>query len=545
MSRSVFASLVVSIVALGVAGASAISSGFSGVFQNQLATPQGTGFTFQGRIEADGVPHDGSCDLQFALYEDATGTTQVGGTDTLASPVAVTNGRFSALVNATGAFGVGAFDGDRRWLEVGVRCPAGSGSFTTLEPLTELTPVPYATFAMDSASLGGFPAEAYARYARVLIVNSGGTDAENGARLVAAMAEASAITPGRVLLLLEPGRFVLTAPLTVNATTDIAGIEGGVSTITNTSSQPTLQTVGGTVLSNLGISGGSGPGAVLEHTSGPLELNSVSLSATNAGFLLRSAAPSPNADITLNDSSFFATCISGTCIAVQGTGVSRFYFNDTDVYVGGISQANLVIAVQVASYMTVTGGNITASGRNGSLGAIAIDAAGSSPTISIEKAAVSATGAAGAGGGLTAIRSNHPLLVDQSSISANGHNGAFNFGIDTSSNVTLRDSRVLSHGGTQRMGLYLKDGGSHVIERTSIEVTGTDSGSPGIQQVDGVLTIRHSHIAAATASTPVFTQSGTATIVHSSLYGTPVGGSVICAATTDEATAFHVNTCPP
>lgn len=543
MSRPVILSMVVSLVALGVAGVSAISSGIPGVFENQLATPQGTGFTFQGRIEQDGLPFSGSCDLQFALYSDSAAASQVGSTDTLAAPVAVANGRFSAVVNATGAFGGEAFDGDRRWLEVGVRCPAGNGNFETLEPLTELTPVPYATFAMDSASLGGFPAEAYARYARVIIVNSGGTDAENGARLVAAMAEASAITPGRVLLLLEPGRFVLSAPLVVNSTTDIAGIEGGASTITNNSGQPTLQTVGGTVLSNLLIGGSVGPGAVLEHTSGPLELNSVSLSATNAGFLLRSAAPSPNADITLNQSSLYSTCITGTCMAVQGTGVSRFYFKDTDVYVGGISQANFVIAVQAASYLTVTGGTITASGRNGSLGAIAIDANGSSPGISIERAAVSATGSAGAGGGLTAIRSSHALLVDRSTISASGFNGAFNFGIDTSNTLTLRDSRVLSHGGTQRMGLYLSDGGSHLIERSSIEVTGSDSGSPGIQQADGVLTIRQSHISAATASTPLFVQSGTATIVHSSLYGTTITGAT-CAATTDEAFAFHPAVCP-
>ena len=41
-------------------------------------------------------------------------------------------------------FGSDVFNGDARWLEIGVRPGDSSGSFTTLSPRQELTPTPYA-----------------------------------------------------------------------------------------------------------------------------------------------------------------------------------------------------------------------------------------------------------------------------------------------------------------------------------------------------------------------------------------------------------------
>lgn len=545
MSRGVIASLVVSLFALGVAGASAISSGFSGVFQQQLATPQGTGFTFQGRIEQDGVPHTGSCDLQFALFEDAVASAQVGSAETIASPVTVTNGLFSVIVNSTGAFGNEAFSGDARWLQTAVRCPAGSGSFTTLAPLTELTPVPYATFAMDSASLGGFPAEEYARFERVIVVNGGGTNAENGARLVAAMAEAALITPGRVLLLLEPGTFQLAAPLAVNANTDIAGAPGGASTITNTAGQPTLQTVSGTVLTNLRVTGASGTGTVVEHSTGRLDLERVTITGSNAGFILRSQAPSPSADIFLDESSLVGTCFTGTCVGLKGAGISRFYLTDSDVSIQGIGAAIFVSAIQTENYLSVSGGFVTASGSSAGQGAVTIDGTGSSAVFFIERTTISAQGA----GGLIVLRSNGSVSVNQSTISAFGGSGLINVGLDISAALTMRDSHVSVSGATQRVAVYLKSGNSSLIERSFVQGLGADVGSPAIQVAGfGFLEVMHSHVESPTSSMPIFVQEGSATVAHTSLHGMPIaaalGATIDCAATTDEALDFFVDMCP-
>jgi hypothetical protein len=85
----------------------------------------GTAFTYQGQLKQGGAPVSGACDLQFGLWDDATVGTQIGTTQTAPS-VSVTTGLFTTQID----FGAGAFDGNARWLEIGVRCPAGSGSYT-------------------------------------------------------------------------------------------------------------------------------------------------------------------------------------------------------------------------------------------------------------------------------------------------------------------------------------------------------------------------------------------------------------------------------
>jgi hypothetical protein len=99
----------------------------------------GTAFTYQGHLKKDGNPVNGSCDFQFSLWDAESGGTQVGSTQT-ETGVSVTEGLFTVPLN----FGSGAFNGEARWLEIAVRCPAGSGSYTTLSPRQALTPAPYA-----------------------------------------------------------------------------------------------------------------------------------------------------------------------------------------------------------------------------------------------------------------------------------------------------------------------------------------------------------------------------------------------------------------
>ncbi len=100
----------------------------------------GTAFTYQGQLKKDGSPYSGNCDFRFSLWDAATGGTQIGSTQTKTG-VSVSNGLFTI---ADLDFGSGAFTGDARWLQIAVRCPAGSGSYTPLSPRQPLTPAPYA-----------------------------------------------------------------------------------------------------------------------------------------------------------------------------------------------------------------------------------------------------------------------------------------------------------------------------------------------------------------------------------------------------------------
>lgn len=99
----------------------------------------GSSFTYQGQLKQDGGVVDGSCDFQFRLYNAASGGSQIGSAQTVTG-LGVQEGFFTANLD----FGGGAFDGAARWLSVSVRCPAGSGSYTTLSPRQALSATPYA-----------------------------------------------------------------------------------------------------------------------------------------------------------------------------------------------------------------------------------------------------------------------------------------------------------------------------------------------------------------------------------------------------------------
>ncbi len=125
--------------------------------QDGPQSPQGTvgtAFTYQGQLRDAGGPINGTCDLRFRLFNAASGGSQVGGTVTHEG-VGLVDGLFTARLD----FGAGAFQGDERWLEIEVRCPAGSGDYATLTPRQELTAAP-AALALKlpytaQANLGG------------------------------------------------------------------------------------------------------------------------------------------------------------------------------------------------------------------------------------------------------------------------------------------------------------------------------------------------------------------------------------------------------
>jgi hypothetical protein len=110
----------------------------------------GTAFTYQGQLKDGGVAASGQYDLQFALFDAASGGSQVGSTQAVLNQT-VTDGLFTVQLD----FGADApFQGEARWLEIAARI-AGGGSYTTLSPRQALTAAPYATSLMPGAMISG------------------------------------------------------------------------------------------------------------------------------------------------------------------------------------------------------------------------------------------------------------------------------------------------------------------------------------------------------------------------------------------------------
>ena len=147
--QSVFSILLAWMLVLASTGAAFASGG--------LFTPDavGTAFTYQGHLRQSGELVAGACDMQFSLYDALSAGSQVGSTLTQGN-VAVADGLFTVSLD----FGGGAFAGSPRWLEIAVRCPAGSGEYAALTPRQALTSAPYALFAGGAPwdGLSGVPA---------------------------------------------------------------------------------------------------------------------------------------------------------------------------------------------------------------------------------------------------------------------------------------------------------------------------------------------------------------------------------------------------
>jgi hypothetical protein len=108
------------------------------------AVAQGTAFTYQGRLQNNGSPANGSYNLTFALFTDSNGVNQVG--DTLTNTdTGITNGLFAVVLD----FGPGNFTGNPLWLQIGVQTNGGA-AFNTLAPLQQLMPVPYAIYSSSA-----------------------------------------------------------------------------------------------------------------------------------------------------------------------------------------------------------------------------------------------------------------------------------------------------------------------------------------------------------------------------------------------------------
>ena len=108
------------------------------------AEPMGTAFTYQGRLLDDNDTAQGVYDMMFQLYDSPEGPSEIGVTDV--QDVEIPDGYFTVELN----FGSEVFSGDWRWLEISIR-PGDSNDpdgYVTLNPRQQVTPTPYALYAL-------------------------------------------------------------------------------------------------------------------------------------------------------------------------------------------------------------------------------------------------------------------------------------------------------------------------------------------------------------------------------------------------------------
>jgi hypothetical protein len=99
-------------------------------------------FTYQGELREVNALANGLYDVEFRVFGQASGGSQVGATST--STVNITDGRLVAQVDP----GAAVFSGGDRWLSISVR-PSGSGAFTLLAGRQRISPAPYAIRSLN------------------------------------------------------------------------------------------------------------------------------------------------------------------------------------------------------------------------------------------------------------------------------------------------------------------------------------------------------------------------------------------------------------
>ncbi|MEI6676632.1 MAG: tail fiber domain-containing protein, partial [Verrucomicrobiota bacterium] len=199
---------------------------------------QGTGFTYQGRLNSSGNPAGGSYDFRFKLFVDSFGNTQAGST-VLASGVPVTNGLFTVAID----FGAGMFTGTGYWLEVGVRTN-GASSYTSLAPLQALTPSPYAIFANGAGS--ATTATTAASAATATTATTASAVGANGVNNVAI--QNNAVTAGKI----ASGQLVKSLTAGANTLYDNVTLAAGNNvTLTPSGQTVTIAATGGQAVTSL------------------------------------------------------------------------------------------------------------------------------------------------------------------------------------------------------------------------------------------------------------------------------------------------------
>lgn len=113
--------------------------------------PMGTAFTYQGQLKNAGGAVTDTCDLEFGLWDASSGGSAVAPVQAYADAEVI-----EGLLSVHLDFGSDACTGEKRWLEVAVKC-SGDAEFVVLSPRQELTPAPYALHSDHAETADSVP----------------------------------------------------------------------------------------------------------------------------------------------------------------------------------------------------------------------------------------------------------------------------------------------------------------------------------------------------------------------------------------------------
>ena len=493
-------------------------------------TALGTGFTYQGQLKNGGVAVNGVCDFQFGLWDVLTLGAQVGVTQTVSS-VSVTNGLFTTTLNGSNEFGATAFDGNARWLAITTRCPAGSGSYTALNPRQELTATPYALTAMKTA------------YKNVLVVAKSGGHYNTISAALASITDNSA--SNRYLIWVAPGTYNET--ITMKQYVDIEGAGELATKITFTGS---ALHGAGTVL---GADNAELRFLSVENTGGSTYAKAINNDGASPRLTHLTVTASGGAsNYGINNNNASSPTMTNLTIIISGGqfGYGVYNYNasapkmtDLTVTISGVTNTCNGVYNTTNSSPTMTNVTIIASSQQTSYGVFNIIT--SSPTMTNMTIYV-------AGGQNSVAVSNtgaSPKMMNLFLYASGGtvdNQGVLN---GTSSSPTLTNVTITASGGQNSYGVY-NSSSSATIKNSTITVSGGSVNNNGIfnYATSGTYTVFVNNSQVTSTDNTIQSDSEfTVRVGASKLAGdlaTSGGGTLTCAGVYDENYVFYASTCP-
>jgi hypothetical protein len=342
---------------------------------SHTALAQDSTFTYQGRLTDGGVPANGTFELEFKLFDAASGGTQQPQPTPLtvqftgAQAVAVNNGVFTVQLD----FGANAFPGAARYLEMGVR-HVGEAAFTTLSPRQPIAATPYAirsvsatTAANFSGSLSG---DVTGTQSATVISSVGGESAASVASAAAAANSATnADTANTIVKRDASGNFsagTITATLNGNASTattsttatSATNFSGSLSgDVTGTQAATVVSAVGGESAANVASGASLANAATSNNTAGAIVKRDAS-----GNFSAGTITASLNGNASTATTATTATTADTATTATTASGVSAAA---GDSVVTAINASSSTInAARLPSTLATQNGTNNFSGTN-------------------------------------------------------------------------------------------------------------------------------------------------------------------------------------